>query len=211
MDKELFEVNTAALSEYIVKDLLPIIGLGTYPLNELMLMTATIYRLRPTHIIEWGTNIGKSARIFYETIKKFNIPSEIHSIDLPDNVNHSEHPREHMGKLVRDIAAVKLHLGDGLDTAIKIAEQISGECRLLFFVDGDHYYNSVYREISTLMTKFPEHNILAHDTFNQCSKSGYYTGPFMAIQDALVNIPNDFCVLDTNLGCPGMTLLYHLF
>lgn len=209
-EKELFEVNANLLSEFIIQDLIPIIGLGTYPLNELMLMTASVHRIRPTHIIEWGTNIGKSARIFYETVKKFHINSEIHSIDLPDDVRHPEHSPGHRGQLVKGIPEIKLHQGDGLALAINIAENSGANSRILFFVDGDHLYDSVYGEISNLMNKFPSHNILVHDTFYQCPQSGYNVGPAKAVNDALANIPNDFNILKSDIGGPGMTLLYHL-
>lgn len=209
-EKEQFEVNANLLSNFIVQDLLPIVGLGTYPLSELMLMAASVHRLQPTHIIEWGTNIGKSARIFYETVKNFNIKSEIHSIDLPSDVQHPENSLEYRGQMVKDLSDVKLHLGDGLTVAIDIAEKAGNDARILFFVDGDHLYNSVYNEVSNLLVKFPTQNILVHDTFYQCSQSGYNVGPAQAVNDALANVPNDFRILKTDLGGPGMTLLYHL-
>ena len=59
-----FEVNKWALSEFVVHRLLPIVGIHPYPLDELLLMSAAVCRLRPRHIFEWGTNVGKSARIF---------------------------------------------------------------------------------------------------------------------------------------------------
>ena len=67
-----FEVNTRILSAFVVNDLLPIVGFSPFPLNELILMSAALCRIRPTYVFEWGTNVGKSARIFYETSKKFN-------------------------------------------------------------------------------------------------------------------------------------------
>ena len=87
-----FEVNNWELSSFILKKLVPVVGTHPFPLNELSLMSAAVAWTRPTHIFEWGTHIGKSARIFYETCKYIKITPEIHSIDLPDNIDHVEHP-----------------------------------------------------------------------------------------------------------------------
>ena len=80
-----FEINNWVISDFIVNCLVPIVGVHPFPLNELQLMVGTVCRFQPTHIFEWGTNIGKSARIFYETTNSFKIDAEIHSIDLPDD------------------------------------------------------------------------------------------------------------------------------
>ena len=82
-----FEVNNWIVSEFVVDKLIPVVGMHPFPLNELMLMSSAVCRFKPELIFEWGTNIGKSARIFYETIKAFDVASQIHSIDLPDDVN----------------------------------------------------------------------------------------------------------------------------
>ena len=86
------EVDLWTLSEFIVDKLVPITGVHPFPLNEQLLMSASVVRFRPTHLYEWGTNIGKSARIFHEVATTFNIDTEIHTIDLPDDVTHAEHP-----------------------------------------------------------------------------------------------------------------------
>lgn len=205
---EVFEVNCRLLSKFIVNDLLPVVGPNYYPLNELMVMTAAVHRIRPTHIIEWGTNIGISARIFYETINKFEIDCKIHSIDLPDDTEHVEHSHAFRGQFVAGIDSVTLYQGDGLDIAIKIADSLT-DARILFFVDGDHSYESVYNELDTLMTKYPNTNILIHDTFYQDSISGYNIGPFKAVQNTLSK-HSTFSMVTTNLGGSGMTLLYNL-
>ncbi len=87
-----FEVNKWILSDFVVANLLPIVGNRPFPLDELMLMSSAVVSLKPQYIFEWGTHIGKSARIFYETTKTFNIPCQVHSIDLPDSVEHVETP-----------------------------------------------------------------------------------------------------------------------
>ena len=112
-----FEVNKWALSEFIVRRLLPVVGIHPFPLDELLLMSAAVCRMRPRHIFEWGTHVGKSARIFYETSRWLGLDTTIHSIDLPDHVPHAEHPGVQRGMMVRGLASVRLYQGDGLETA----------------------------------------------------------------------------------------------
>lgn len=205
-----FEVDKWVISDFIVNRLVPIVGTHPYPVDELLLMAAAVCRLKPTHIFEWGTHVGKSARIFFETSKAFGIGTEIHSIDLPDASEHREHPGRKRGMLVRDIAEVRLHQGDGLQESLKIVAGLQGAVKPLFFLDGDHAYASVMRELVEIMTKLPNASILAHDTFNQSAESGYNTGPYRAVVDALKSVPNRYERVSANTGLPGMTLLYVL-
>jgi cephalosporin hydroxylase len=203
-----FEVDKWAISDFIVNRLVAIVGTHPYPLDELLLMAAALCRLKPTHILEWGTHVGKSARIFFETSKAFGIATEIHSTDLPDKTQHSEHPGRKRGMLVKDIPEVRLHQGDGLEESLKIVESLQGTVRPLFFLDGDHAYASVMRELVEIMTSVPNASILVHDTFYQSAESGYNIGPRSAITDALTSTPNRYKEISTNTGLPGMTLLY---
>lgn len=204
-----FEVNNRVISQFVVRELLPIVGFSPFPLNEQILMVAAVCRLKPTHIFEWGTNIGKSARIFYEVCKELNNDAEIHSVDLPDDAEHIEHPKENRGYLVRGIAGVKLHQGDGLDTSLRILSQYrSSESYPLFFIDGDHSYESVRRELGEIIDRVPTANILLHDTFYQSEASGYNVGPYRAIEDVLGERSHSFRIVSQNIGLPGMTLLW---
>lgn len=204
-----FEVNKWTLSKFIYDRLVPAIGIHPFPLDELLLMTAAVVGCQPSHIFEWGTNIGKSARVFYETCKAFGISAEIHSIDLPDNIHHIEHPKEKRGYLVKGFKDVHLHLGDGLETALRIvSEGEIKDIKPLFFIDGDHSYESVKNELSTIIMNVPQANILLHDTFYQSEKSGYNIGPYAAITEVISNFPNKFKIISQNLGLPGMTLLW---
>jgi cephalosporin hydroxylase len=205
-----FEVDKWAISDFIVNRLIPIVGTHPYPLDELLLMAAALCRLKPTHVFEWGTHVGKSARIFFETSKAFGIATEIHSIDLPDASEHPEHPGRKRGLLVKDIPEVRLHQGDGLEESLKIVESLQGTVRPLFFLDGDHAYASVMRELVGIMTKVPDAAILLHDAFYQSAESGYNTGPYRAVVDALKSVPNRYERISANTGLPGMTLLYVL-
>jgi len=201
-----FEVDTWALSSFVVDSLVPVVGVHPYPLSELLLMTAAVTRFRPTHIFEWGTHHGKSARVFYETSTWFGLEIEIHSIDLPPSLEHVEQPGEQRGRYVRGISEVKLHLGDGVTESLRILQN-APDAAPLFFVDGDHEYESVRRELEAIFTDAPAAVTLLHDTFFQDDRSGYNTGPHRAI--------SEFCIahgsirrLDTAIGLPGMTLLY---
>lgn len=204
-----FEVNNWIISDFIVNHLVPIVGVHPFPLNELHLMVAAVCRLQPSHIFEWGTNIGKSARIFYEAVKSFKIATEIHSIDLPDDMEHVEHPKDQRGALVKDIKEVKLYTGDGLVTSFSIYKEISDRKNVLYYLDGDHSYDSVYRELSFITKKIPEASILLHDTFYQSFESGYNVGPHKAIKDVLLKVPDKYTAISTQTGLPGMTLLYN--
>ena len=205
-----FEVNNWIISEFIFQKLVPIVGITPYPINELALMVSAICRLKPTHIFEWGTHIGKSARIFYETAKHFGLSTEIHSIDLPDEIDHHEHPKEKRGMFVKGIPVVRLYQGEGVETALEIYRKVSKMCRPLVYIDGDHSYTAVKRELGEIIKNMPNASILLHDTFYQSAESGYNLGPYKAITDTLSNMPHRYKIISANTGLPGMTLLYHL-
>jgi hypothetical protein len=203
-----FEVDNWAVSQFVLRKLIPRVGVHPFPLNELMLMVATVCWLRPPQIFDWGTNIGKSARIFYECTSHYRIEAEIHSTDLPDTVDHAEHPRHKRGKLVRGLPHVHLHLGDGVSTSLEIWRASGRKLRPLFLIDGDHSYESVSRELHAIAGEVPDPGVLLHDAFYQSLKSGYNVGPYRAIEDLLAEMPNRFRRLNSGLGLPGMTLLY---
>jgi hypothetical protein len=203
-----FEVDNWAISQYVLEKLVPRVGIHPFPLNELMLMVAAVCRLRPAQIFDWGTNIGKSARVFYECTTHYGIDAEIHSTDLPDEVGHVEHPRHKRGELVRGLPRVYLHLGDGVATSLEIWNTAGRKPRPLFLVDGDHRYESVFRELGLIVSEVPDPGILLHDSFYQSKGSGYNVGPHQAIEDTLSAVPGRFRRLHSGLGLPGMTLLY---
>lgn len=203
------EADNWKVSAFILRKIVPAVGIHPFPLNELSLMVAAVAWSKPTHIFEWGTHIGKSARIFYETCKFLKIDTAIHSIDLPDNIAHVEHPQHARGKLVKGKKNVTLHQGDGVDTALKIYETLEADAKVLFYLDGDHSHETVYRELTSIMEKVKNPKIILHDTFYQTKESNYNIGPFKAIEDALSKFPGiSFKRIDTNTGLPGMTFLY---
>lgn len=203
------EVDNWEVSDFVVGNLVPIVGVRPFPLNELCLMVAAVAALKPTHIFEWGTHVGKSARIFYESARRFGVPSAIYSVDLPEGADHVEHPGRRHGSFVKGCPGVTLLRGDGLETSLRLCRELQGEERFrpLFFVDGDHEYASVKRELEGIIEAAPRANILLHDTFFQSSGAHYNTGPHRAIRD-VVNASHGFKVIAQELGLPGMTLLY---
>jgi cephalosporin hydroxylase len=203
-----FEVDGWVTSAFVAQTLVPLVGVHPFPLQELMLMTATVCRFQPSLIFEWGTNIGKSARIFHETASYFHIPTTIHSSDLPDDVDHVEHPHAQRGLLVRGLPGVQLHQGDGLTTSLSIWEQAGRPPGPLFFLDGDHSHASVSRELAGILAAVPDPVLLLHDTFFQSADSGYNIGPRQAIEECLRDHPGRFRTVHTGFSLPGMTLMY---
>lgn len=203
-----FEVDGWALSRFVSHKLVPIVDIHPFPLQELMLMTAAIAGQQPSLVFEWGTNIGKSARIFYEVALHYGVPTVIHSIDLPDDIEHVEHPRTDRGVMVRGIDAVHLHQGDGLTTSLQIWRQAGSPANPLFFIDGDHSYASVSRELQGIIESVPDPLLLLHDTFFQSPDSDYNIGrPHQAVAEFLERHPSRFQVLHSGISLPGMTLL----
>src|SRR5687767_10963378 len=203
-----FETDAWSLSRFVDEKLVPVVDVHPFPLNELMLMAAAVCRIRPALIFEWGTHIGKSARAFHETATHYGIACQIHSVDLPDDTPHVEHPSGERGRLVRGIEQVHLHQGDGVEVSLSIWQRSGRSLPVLFFVDGDHSVDSVYRELSGIVAEVGKPNVLLHDSFYQSSESKYNVGPHQAIERTLQEYPGRFRRLDSGLGLPGMTLLY---
>lgn len=203
-----FEVNNWVISDFVLRNLVPVVGVRPFPLNELMLLAGTVCRFKPSVIFDWGTHIGVSARVFRETIVGFKIPCEIHSIDLPDKEEHVEHPKNERGRLVKGLKEVTLHQGDGVSVALELCEEMKPAGNVLFYVDGDHSHASVTRELGTILNKRPEAIVLLHDTFYQSADSNYNVGPHQAINEVLAAQPHTYKVVRTSGGLPGMTLVY---
>lgn len=201
------EVNKWVVSDFVLKNLIPTVGINPFPLDELMLMATAVTYFKPNYIFEWGTHVGKSARVFYETIKAFDINSHIHSIDLPDDVVHIEHPKHQRGEMVKGLKEITLYQGDGIAKAMEIYKTLKDNPSVLFFVDGDHSYDSVKKEFSMILKEVKNPVVLLHDTLLQDEKSGYNIGPYHAIKDVLAGKENEYRVISTQTGLPGMTLV----
>jgi cephalosporin hydroxylase len=202
------EVDKWTTSAIVLDRLIPAVGVHPFPLDELMLMVAAVSWARPTHVFEWGTHIGKSARVFYEASRAIETPCEIHSVDLPADVPHVEHPGSERGRLVRGLAGITLHLGDGIDTALRIHAGIPGVSRCLFLLDGDHEYATVARELQAIEKNVPGATILVHDAFYQSPESRYNVGPWKAVEELLARSAGRYGAVTAGAGLPGMTLLF---
>jgi cephalosporin hydroxylase len=203
------EVNNWEISRFVVEKLIPITGYVPYPLTELMLITAATIYTKPAVVFEWGTHIGKGARVFYEIKKAFNLDYDVHSIDLPEGVEHVENISRDRAQLVKDIHEVELHYGDGVDTAVKLYNQKYQGKTALFFVDGDHEYGTVKRELDTVYAAVGKNlHVLSHDTLFQRPESGYNIGPFKAGEEFLAAHPGEFETRRQELGLPGMTFIF---
>lgn len=204
-----FEVNNWEISRFVVEVLVPITGYVPYPLTELMLITAATVHTKPAAVFEWGTHIGKGARVFYEIKKAFNLDFDVHSIDLPEGVEHVENISRDRAQLVKDISEVELHYGDGVDTAVQLYKDKYQGQKVLFFVDGDHEYGTVKRELDTIYSAVGKNlYVLSHDTLFQRPESGYNIGPFTAGEEFLQAHPGEFETRRQELGLPGMTFIF---
>jgi cephalosporin hydroxylase len=202
-----FEVDLWILSRFVLEKIVPVVGAHPYPLNELLLMTGAACRLKPSVVFDWGTHIGISARVFFECENAFKLGYEIHSIDLPPEATHVEHPGQEHGRLVQGLAKIHLHRGNGVEVALKQWQKLGRPKRPLFFVDGDHEYESVRDELDAIFSTVSDASALAHDTFFQSAESKYNVGPARAVDEIVRKFPSRFQVLRSGLGLPGMTLL----
>jgi len=209
--RSLPEVDKRALSLFVVECLLPIVGVHPYPMDEQLLMCSAVAYFKPDIIMEWGTHKGHSARIFREAVNYCGLSAQLHSIDLPPNAAHEENIRnaKMRGCLIKGMD-VQLHLGDGLATAISIlaqARKSAVQDKLpMFFLDGDHAYESVKRELDGVREFCTKAVVLIHDTFYQSPEANYNVGPHQAVQEftRFHNLP----LYTTALGLPGMSLTW---
>jgi len=198
---QLLEVNKWSTSKYLMK-LVQVVGHTPYPVDELMLMAAAFEYHRPEVVIDIGTHVGKSARIWFELSRRLRIPATIHTIDLYEP-SHVEYPGRKLGRYIRGLP-VQQHIGDGYTCACDIIRAASPTACFLIFLDGDHSYETVQRELK-LCQIIKRGCLLVHDTFYQPG-SNYNHGPYLAIQDALPSLPVKQ-VIHLNTGLPGMSYL----
>lgn len=197
----MLEVDKWKTSAYLLK-LVKAVGFHPFPLDELMLMAAAFEYHRPEIIIDIGTHLGKSARIWFELSQRLRLRTQIHTIDLCD-AGHIESPGEALGRYIRGLP-VRQHVGDGYSCACDIISSASPTAVFLLFLDGDHAYQSVHRELQ-LGRMIKRGCILVHDTFYQPG-STYNHGPYLAIQDSLSYLPVRQ-VIHLQTGLPGMSYL----
>jgi len=197
------ECDKSSLSVFCMRRLVPIVRTSPFPLDELLLMAASVVFFRPRLIIDWGTHIGASARVFYETCRWYKVDAEIHSIDLPEDVDHPQHPREIYALLLRN-TSVRLHRGDGVTVAVGLIKE-RGDPAPLCMLDGDHSYETVTRELAAISEIAPMATILVHDTFHQEGRN--QSGAYSAVKDFVSSCRKIHQIIDSNIGPPGLTLI----
>lgn len=204
-----FEVNGWIVSEFVIKELVPVVGYHPYPLTELFLLTSICCWYKPKFIFEWGTNVGKSARIFHEINSKFGLSMKIYTFDLPNASVHPELPKEdQLGYYINNIREINLIRGDGITESLKIInEKKIKNAKLLFFLDGDHSYKSVFDELTNIYSDVKHACVVVHDTFNQTSKSKYNLGPHLAVKSFLSLHKDHHVLAEASMSLPGITAL----
>jgi glycosyltransferase involved in cell wall biosynthesis len=196
-----FEMDDQIISDFVINKLVPIAGSDPFPLDELMLITATVCRFKPRMIFEWDTGIGKSARIFYEIIHAFSIPAEIHSIDTKPR-------RKNSGKLVQNLTVVNLYQADGLKKSLDLIEQKKPGGKILFFIDSEQDREQLKEELTIILEKIPDAVVLLHDTFYQPEHTQSGKAPYLALNDVLTTKNTSYRSLSTDKGLPGLSLVY---
>lgn len=140
-------------------------GLPGYGGDEVGFLAETVFELEPDFICEWGTNRGSSARIFYEACQMLDVVPVIHTIELPNKLAPvtPDHPGIQTGMFLRGLKGVSRHRGDGATEALKLYRQASPS-RPLIFLDGDHSFETVYKELAMVLSEMPNAVVVLHDT-----------------------------------------------
>jgi cephalosporin hydroxylase len=158
---------------------------------------------RPELVVDIGTHLGKSARVWHDVAKWLGEPCQIHTVDLFDP-NHPEFPGKLLGQFIRGLPVTQ-HLGDGHAVARKILLE-SPNKKALLFLDGDHAYETVLQELQLATLLRPGGScILVHDTFFQPGSS-YNHGPYLAIEEYRKTFAFRQ-VVHLQLGLPGLSYL----
>ncbi len=196
------ETEKWLLSKWL-PNLVRVVGTHPFPLDELLAMVGVFEYHRPELVVDIGTHLGKSARVWHEVAEWLGEPCQIHTVDLFDP-NHPEFPGELLGQFIRGLPVTQ-HLGDGCTVARELILANPGK-RVLLFLDGDHAYESVLRELQLATLLRPGGScILVHDTFYQPGSS-YNHGPYLAIEEYRKTFPFRQ-VMHLQLGLPGLSYL----
>lgn len=176
------------------------IGLPAYGDDEVKFITGAMERHRPTHVFDWGTNVGASARLFYEAARIHGFPCEVHTVELPLEQAHldRDHPGEHRyGQWLTP--EIHGHRGDGLTCSLWLHGILKPE-RSLFFLDGCHEQAAVRRELDGIYQQAPEAVILGHDTRS-------LTGPAWAFNEFTLDHHGEY-LQEVCLSDSGVTALW---
>lgn len=136
------------------------LGIPGYGDDEVRFFAETIETYRPTHVFEWGTNVGASARIFHE----IGHGLQVITVEHPDDQTF-DHPGHRYGLWCDGFEPhIYMLKGDGVSVSLDAFVQFGSPERALFFVDGDHSYDAVSRELGLIAEAAPRAVILVHDT-----------------------------------------------
>lgn len=140
--------------------------LPAYGDEEVEFFESVLERLRPSHVFEWGTNVGASARLFYEASLELGYECEVHTIELPDDLAHldRDHPGRRYGQWIEDIP-VKKHRGYGLYESLRLHKIVEPQ-QALFFLDGNHSHDVVLGELEEIAFTDSDAVMMVHDTIN---------------------------------------------
>jgi cephalosporin hydroxylase len=172
------------------------LGINGYKLEEIDLLVSAIKKFQPDVICEWGTNIGESARVFYEIVETHGIDCEVHSTEYSPNVD--------TGMFVKRVP-VHLHHGLGVEVSIPLVRE-GGFKRPFFFVDDSHEEEGVFEQLKKIAIEFPQAVIAVHDltTAKLVGRSVVMVAhePLIAVQRFLVLYRYDlkFSEKDQTLG-----------
>jgi predicted O-methyltransferase YrrM len=198
-----FEVDCWALSELLLNRVIPKIGVRPYPLNEQMLMAAAVAFVEPKLIIEWGTHLGKSARLFWETKEALGLDCKIYTIDSMET-DHPEFPGAARGKHLGGTDVEQI-VGDGAAVAADLLNNTTE--RVLVYVDGDHSRETTKRDLALWSKLPPGSGLLAHDVLFQ-TPSSYNIGPWQSLQELIEAEESTISHIQWQLlGLPGMALV----
>jgi cephalosporin hydroxylase len=139
------------------------LGVPAYRETEIAFMYETVRDVQPTHIFEWGTNAGSSARIWSEAVHQLGLDAQIHSTDLhaPGSAC-SEYPGFVQGQWVDGLPGVTLYQGDGLETTLRLCVELR-PARPLVFLDDSHQLLQNARALRMLRFEVPDAVILVDD------------------------------------------------
>lgn len=178
--------------------------------------------LKPTRILELGTNIGGSTLVLAQALASHGRDgSSVTTVDILDvndrgaatdaGLRQAKTPQEHLARLGLD-GIVKFVTGSSLEFMGATDERFD-----LVFVDGDHAATAVYEDVAAATRVLADDGvILLHDFFpdgRQVYPSGLViAGPYLALEriraehDRVVVLPLGDLPWETKLGSKMTTL-----
>jgi hypothetical protein len=139
------------------------LDLSGYGEDEINFMCDTVELVQPDRVLDWGTNLGASARVFYEATGANCV---VETIDLPMVLEALDRDHAGAGTGLHLHPDIRQHRGDGVTEALRLCATWNPK-RPLFFLDGNHLRENVFREIWAIHKFCPHGVLLVHDTNQQ--------------------------------------------